>query len=50
MLNLLYENIYGTWGAVSMTSFHTCEGALEGIGVLAGDGTGRAASVVPPLA
>ena len=39
-----------TWGTVGMATFHTGERAVEGLWVLAGEWTGRATGVVPPLA
>lgn len=41
---------FGTWGAVGMATFHTFQRTVEGVWVLAGDGTGRATHIIPPLA
>lgn len=47
---LLYVEQVFTWGTIGMATFHTCERTVEGIWVLAGDWTGRATSIIPPLA
>ena len=52
ILSFAFESvsIFGTWGAVGMASFYTWERTVEGIWVLAGDRTGWATSIIPPLA
>ena len=42
--------VLDTWGTVGMATLHTGEGAVEGLRVLAGEWTGGATGVVPPLA